>query len=104
MTVKLLLTVVVPVPAPRFKDVAAPPTFNVVAVVLARLNVVVDTVKSPPSMLTSPSTSKLLLMLVVPVAAPISNVVAAPPTLSVVAVVFNKLNVVWLVVKSPPLT
>ena len=51
--------------------VAAPNRLPVVAVVLAKLNVVVLTVKSPPSILTSPSTSKLLLMLVVPVAAPI---------------------------------
>ena len=102
--VKLLFTAVVPVLAPILTVVAAPPIFKVVAVVLAKLNVLVDTVKSPPSILTSPSTSRLLLILVVPVAAPISNVVAAPPTFRVVAVVFNKLNVVWLVVKSPPFT
>jgi len=45
-------------------------------------------------MLTSPSTSRLLLTLVVPVAEPISMVVAAPPKLMVVAVPFSKLNVV----------
>ena len=40
VTVKLLPTVVVPVAAPRCKDVAAPPTFNVVAVVFNKLKVV----------------------------------------------------------------
>ena len=73
---------------------AAPNKLPVVAVVLARLKVVVDTVKSPPSMLTSPSTSRLLLMLVVPVVAPISNVVAAPAKFTVVAVVLARLKVV----------
>ena len=95
---------VVPVPAPTAMVVPAPPKFIVVAVVLAKLNVDVLTVKSPPSILTSPSTSKLLLMLVVPVAAPSSNVVAAPNALTVAAVAFSKLNVVAVVVISPPLT
>ena len=86
--------VVVPVLAPILTAVAAPNKLPVVAVVLAKLNVVVLTVKSPPSMLTSPSTSKLLLMFVVPVAAPISNVVAAPAKFTVVAVALTKLKVV----------
>ena len=43
-------------------------------------------------------------MLVVPVAAPSSNVVAAPNALTVAAVAFSKLNVVAVVVISPPLT
>ena len=99
LTSKMLFPAVVPkfktaAGAPRLVVVAAPPTFNVVAFALARLNVAVLTVKSPPSILTSPSTSKLLLILVVPVAAPISMLVAAPPKLIVVATVFNKLNVV----------
>ena len=92
-TSRLLLIFVVPVAAPISNDVAAPNAFTVVALALARLNVAVLTVKSPPSILTSPSTSRLLLMLVVPVAAPISIVVAAPAKLTVVAVVFTKLNV-----------
>ena len=69
---------------------------------LAKLNVLVDTVKSLPSILTSPSTSRSLLIFVVPVAAPISTVVAAPAKLTVVAVVLAKLNVVVDTVKSPP--
>jgi len=82
--------------------VAAPNAFTVVAFVFAKLNVVVDTVRSPPSMLTSPSTSKLLLILVVPVAAPISIVVAAPAKFTVVALVFARLKVVVDTVRSPP--
>ena len=62
----------------------------------------VDTVKSPPSILISPSTSRLLLTFVIPVAAPIWISVAAPAKLTVVAVVLSKLKVVWFVVKSPP--
>jgi hypothetical protein len=61
-TSKLLLMLVVPVAAPICISVAAPNAFTVVAVALARLNVVVLTVKSPPSMLTSPSTSRLTVV------------------------------------------
>ena len=43
-------------------------------------------------------------MFVVPVAAPILTAVPAPARLTVVAVPFTKLNVVAVVVKSPPLT
>ena len=93
-----------PLAAPITTDVPAPAKFTVVALVLARLKVVVDTVKSPPSILTSPSTSRLFLTLVVPVAAPILTAVPAPAKFTVVAVVFNKLNVTTLVVMSPPLT
>ena len=70
-TSKLLLILVVPVVAPISIAVPAPKALTVVAVVLARLNVAVETVKSPPSIFTSPSTSKLLLTFVVPVEAPI---------------------------------
>jgi len=59
-------------------------------------------VKSPPLTCTSPSTTRLLLMLVVPVEAPNSKVVAAPNALTVVAAVFTRLNVVVDTVKSPP--
>ena len=45
-----------------------------------------------------------LLILAVPLVAPRLSVVAAPPTLRVVAVVLNKLAVVWVVVSEPPLT
>ena len=86
----------------RLRVVAAPNRLPVVAVVLARLKIAVLTVKSPPSMLTSPSTSRLLLTLVVPVAAPICMFVAAPAKFTVVALVLAKLNVVVLTVKSPP--
>jgi len=79
---------------PMFTAVAAPAKFTVVAVVLARLKSEVETVRSPPSILMSPSTSKLLLILVVPDEEPISIVVAAPAKFTVVAVAFNKLNVV----------
>jgi len=44
-----------------------------------------------------------LLMVVVPVAAPKFNAVAAPPTFRVVAVVLNRFPVVWLVATVPPL-
>ena len=97
-----LATVRVPVAAPTFNEVAAPPRFRVVAVVLARLKEAVETVRSPPSMLTSPSTSRLLFTFVVPVAAPISSAVAAPPMLRVVAVVLARLKVVVDTVRSPP--
>ena len=43
-------------------------------------------------------------MVVVPVLAPICTLVAAPPKLIVVAVVSIKLNVDWVVVRSPPFT
>ena len=101
-TSRLFLIFVVPVAAPMFNVVAAPNRLPVVAFVLARLNVAVETIKSPPSIVISPSTSKLLLMLVVPVAAPISIVVAAPAKLTVVAVVLARLNVAVDTVKSPP--
>jgi len=103
-TSKLLLTLVVPVAAPSSKVVAAPNALTVVAVVLAKLNVVVDTVRSPPSILTSPSTSKLLLILVVPVLAPILISVPSPAKLTIGAFALIKLNVPAVVVRSPPLT
>ena len=46
----------------------------------------------------------MLLTVVVPVAAPILTLVAAPPMFSVVVVTFNKLNVDCVDVRSPPLT
>ena len=94
-TTKLFLIVVLPaLVLPILMLDASPPKLIVLAVVFAKLNVEVLTVKLPPSMLTLPSTSKLLRTLVLPVAAPILTVVPAPAKLTVVAVVFNKLNVV----------
>jgi len=48
VTVKALLTVVVPLDAPREIAVAAPPMFKVVAVVLKRLAVAAVVVREPP--------------------------------------------------------
>ena len=74
--------------------VPTPNKLPVVIFVLTKLNVVPLAVKSPPSILTSPSTSRLFLILVVPVAAPIAIAVPAPAKFTVVAVAFNRLNVV----------
>jgi len=82
--------VVLPVAEPIF-TLAAPPSSRVVAVVFAKLNVDwVDRI-SPPLTNKSPAiTVFALLIVVLPVAAPIDTVVAAPPTFNVVAVVLNK--------------
>jgi len=48
-------------------------------------------------------TDKELLIVVVPVAAPMVIVVPAPARLTVVAVVLKSVAVVWVVVRSPPL-
>ena len=84
-TTKSLLIVVVPRSLPMLIVVALVNAFTL-AEVLAILNVLADTVMFPPSILTLPSTSKLLLTLVVPVAAPISILVAAPAKFTRVAV------------------
>ena len=49
----------VPVDAPKFTVVAAPPTFSVVAVVSASVNVVADVVMSPPLTARSPVMTSL---------------------------------------------
>jgi hypothetical protein len=98
-----LRTVSVPVVAPMVSVVAAPNALTVVAVVSAKLNVVLVTTKFSPSIETLPSTSKLLLIFVVPVAAPNSKVVAAVNAFTVAAFAVSRLNVVAVVVKSPPL-
>ncbi len=103
-TSALFFIVVVPVAAPMLTFVPAPAKLTVDAVVLTRLKVVVETVKSPPSMLTSPSTSRSFLIFVVPVVAPMLTVVPAPAKLTVVADVLTRLKVAWFVVISPPLT
>lgn len=85
--------------------VAAPHIFTVVAVALATLHVVVaPQVMSPPTTLRSPVSDVVALaMVVVPVDAPMVNVVAAPPSATVVAVTFATLHVVALPhVMSPP--
>jgi len=70
-----------------------------VAAVLESINSTID------STLVIPPTCKLLLIVVVPVAAPILTVVAAPKAFTVVALVLNTVAVpVALVVISPPLT
>ena len=51
-----------------------------------------------------PVAVRALLTVVVPELAPTLSVVAAPAKLTVVAVAFTKLKVVWLVVMLPPLT
>jgi hypothetical protein len=78
--------------APIVSAVTAPAKFKVVVVVLYK-----SCVELAP-------TTVGLLMVSVPVAAPRLRVDAAPPTFNVVAVVFNKLNVVSSVIISPPPT
>jgi len=103
--VKSLAMVVVPVVAPMLSVVAAPPMFKVVAVALTRLKVVAVVVRSPPLTAKSPEITVLaLLMVVVPVLAPMLSVVAAPPRLRVVTVDWRRLNDVAEEVMSPPLT
>ena len=97
-----LLTLVVPVAAPMSTAVAAPNAFTVVAFVFNKLNVVWFVVISPPSTFKSRSTSKLLLILVVPVDAPMSIAVALPPKLIVVAVSSNNAIVVLAASMHPP--
>ena len=71
---------------------------------LSEITLVEPTVKSPPLIVRSPVSEKLFLIVVVPLVAPSVRLVAAPPMFSVVAVPLIKLNVLWLVVMSPPLT
>ena len=66
--------------------------FTVVAFPVHKLALDVDTSKSPPFNKMSPSTSKLLLIFVVPDAEPISIDVAAKPRVIVVALAGNILN------------
>jgi hypothetical protein len=96
----------VPVAAPTAIVVAAPNAFTVVALVLKTVAVPVAVVViSAPLTARSPVTTVLALLIVaVPVAAPILTVVPAPAKFTVVAVALTKLNVVAVVVMSPPLT
>ena len=66
------------------------------------LNTLADVVSLPSVLLML--AFKSLAIVVVPLPAPRFNAVAAPNAFTVVAVVLSKLNVVWLVVTSPPLT
>ena len=122
LTIRLLLTVVFPELAPIFTAVPAPAKFTVVAVVLIRLNVVQSvvisqpfTLRSPDSVklsvklpvlakLTVPSTTRLFLIVVVPVVALIVKLVAAPAKFIAVADEFNRLKELAVVVISPPFT
>ena len=78
--------------------------FNVQLPPLSEITLVEPTVRSPPPIVKSPANDSSLLMVVVPLLAPIDTLVAAPPMFSVVAVLLIRLNVLWLVVMSPPLT
>ena len=78
--------------------------FNEHVPLLSDITFVDPTVKSPPLIVKSPVSEKVFLMVVVPVVAPSVRLVAAPPMFSVVVVPLIRLNVVWLVVMSPPLT
>ena len=104
LTLRSSAIVIKLVAAPILITLAPLAKFTVVAFALTRLNVAALVVISPPSTFRSKSTSKLLLMLVVPVAAPISNVVAAFAKFTVVALALIRLNDVALVVMSPPST
>ena len=85
-----MLTVVVPVDAPKFSAVAAPPKFKVVATVLYKFWVVLD-----------PTTVPGRSVKVAEVALPIAKVVAAPNALTVVAVALNTFWVVWVPTNVP---
>ncbi len=77
VAVRALLTVVVPVEAPKDIAVAAPPKFKVVTVELSRLKVVAVLVMSPPF------TAKSPVKVVFPVTASVEDRVVAPVTPSV---------------------
>ena len=78
--------------------------FNVQLPPLSEITFVDPTVRSPPPIVKSPLNHSSLLIVVVPQLEPIDILVAAPPMRSVVAVVLIRLNVLWLVVMSPPYT
>ena len=86
----VFLMLKLPVVSPIVTVVAAPNALTVVAPVLARENVPPLTLKSlNPPMFRFPSTDRSFFIVVVPVAAPISILVASPPILIDVAVVSN---------------
>ena len=96
-TTKLFLTVVLPAVLPIFNWVASPPKLIVVAVVFAKLNVVLPTVRLLATIF------KLFWTFVIPVLAPILTFVPLAAILTFAGEA-NKLNVDCEVVKSPPLT
>ncbi len=76
---------------PMLNVVAAPPMLRVVAVELNSVAEAELVVMSPPFTARSPVTTVLALLIVaVPVAAPMDSVVAAPPRFTVVAVVLKR--------------
>ncbi len=92
--------------APILIVVASPNAFIVLAFAFSKLNVSVTLVViSPPSTFKSKSMSTLCLIVVVPMpTAPIVNCVVPPNAFTILALSSNKLNVVEVVVKSPPFT
>ena len=94
VTSKLFLIFVYPLSAPILTVSAPPAKFTVfVTAVFNRLNSSVVASKSPPSMATSPTTSKLLLIFVEPVFAPILTVSAPPAKFTTVAVSLTKFTI-----------
>jgi hypothetical protein len=78
--------------------------FNVHVPPLSEITLVDPTVRSPPPIVKSPLNDSSLLMVVVPVDAPIDTEVAWPPMSRSVTPVLNSLAEVWFDVISPPLT
>jgi hypothetical protein len=74
---------------PRFKAVAAPPIFKVVALVLNKVAVAVLVV-----VISAPLTAKSPAIVTVPAELPMFSVVAAPPKLMLVALVLNNVKAV----------
>jgi len=105
--VRALLTVVMPVPAPILRTVAAPPIFKVATPELNREAVlVVEVISAEVGPLTakSPPTSKLLLIEVEPVPEPMLIDEALPAILTLVVPVLNRLADEAPVSMVPPLT
>ena len=90
------------IPAPSAVESVGDATLAIIIFLSSTSNVAVLSVVVFPLTVKSPAIVKLLFTVVVPELAPIPIVVATPPMLIVVAVVFNKLKVVASVVKSPP--
>ena len=99
----------IPVAAPITSAVAAPKALTLVRLVLKSVSNPVEEearVGFAPSTLTVVALGKVkvaLLIVAMPVAAPITSAVAAPAKFILVAVPLIRLNVVAVVVASPPL-
>ena len=63
--------------------------FNVHVPLLSEITLVEPTVRSPPPIVKSPANDSPLLMVVVPLLAPIDTLVACPPMFNVVTPVLN---------------